>query len=303
MTKWSSANMPPQKGKSFVVTGPTGLGYETGLALARAGARVILAGRNESKGASAVRRIAALTQISDIRFELLDLADLASIRDFAQRINDAGAPLDTLINNAGVMAVSPRQETKDGFELQFGTNHLGHFMLTGLLLPALRQAASPRVVTVSSGASMAGKINFDDLQAMNGYSPEKAYYQAKLANVMFALELQRRSEQAGWGILSIASHPGASKTDLLENGPGNVGQWYWLNKLLPQQSAAMGALPTLYAATMEDVKPGDYFGPTGFLNLVGPPGRNKIAPAALKTEDCVRLWDMSETLTGVRYDA
>lgn len=303
MTKWTSSNMPPQKGKTFIVTGPTGLGYETGLALARAGASVTLAGRNEKKGASAVRRIAALTPNSDVHFELLDLADLASIRDFAQRINEKGKPLDTLINNAGVMAVSPRKETKDGFELQFGTNHLGHFALTGLLLPSLIQAPGARVVTVSSGASMAGKIDWDDLQAANGYSPEKAYYQAKLANVMFAFELQRRSEQAGWGILSVPSHPGASKTDLLENGPGNVGQWFWLNKLLPQQSAAMGALPTLYAATMPDVQAGDYFGPMGFLNLTGFPGRNKPAPAALKTEDCQRLWEASEKLTGVVYGA
>ncbi len=303
MAKWSSVNIPSQAGKTFIVTGPTGLGYETGLALARAGASVILAGRNESKGASTVRRIAALTPNADISFELLDLADLASIRAFAKRINDSGKPLDVLINNAGVMAVSPRKETKDGFELQFGTNHLGHFALTGLLLPALRKASGARVVTVSSGASMAGKINFGDLNAKENYSPEKAYYQAKLANVMFALELQRRSQQAGWGVLSAAAHPGASKTDLLENGPGNVGQWYWLNMLLPKQSAAMGALPTLYAATMPDVQPGEYFGPTGFLNLVGHPGRNKIAPAALIESDCVRLWEASEKLTGVTYGA
>lgn len=303
MPKWSSANIPPQKDKRFIVTGPTGLGYETGLALARAGAQVTLAGRNENKGASAVRRIAALTPNADIRFEVLDLADLSSIRDFAARINEKAKPLDGLINNAGVMAVSPRKETKDGFELQFGTNHLGHFALTGLLLPVLRQAPSSRVVTVSSGASMAGKIDFDDLHAKAAYSPEKAYYQAKLANVMFAFELQRRSEQAGWGILSVPSHPGASETDLLENGPGNVGQWYWLNKLLPKQSAAMGALPTLYAATMPDVQAGEYFGPMGFLNLIGPPGRNKPAPAALKSEDCLRLWDASEKLTDVIYGA
>ena len=303
MTKWSSANIPPQKGKRFIVTGPTGLGYETGLALARAGASVILAGRNESKGASAVRRIAALTPNADIRFEIVDLADLASIRNFSQRYIDAGQPLDALINNAGVMAVSPRRETKDGFELQFGTNHLGHFALTGLLLPALRQAPAPRVVTVSSGAAMAGQINFDDLQSKNAYSPDKAYYQAKLANTMFALELQRRSEQAGWGVTSLAVHPGVCHTDLLENGPGRVGQWAIMEKLLPSHSPAMGALPSLYAATMEDAKPGDYFGPKGFMNFVGPPGRTKIPPAALKTEDCQRLWEESEKLTDVLYGA
>ncbi len=303
MAKWSSVNIPSQAGKIFIVTGPTGLGYETGLALARAGAQVILAGRNESKGASAVRRIAALTPNADIHFELLDLADLASIRAFAKRINDSGKPLDALINNAGVMAVSPRKETKDGFELQFGTNHLGHFALTGLVLPSLRKAEAPRVVTVSSGAAMAGKINFDDLQSASAYSPEKAYYQAKLANVMFALELQRRSEQAGWGVTSLAVHPGVCHTDLLENGPGRVGQWAIMEKILPSHSPAMGALPSLYAATMDDVKPGDYFGPKGFMNFVGPPGRTKTPPAAVFESACARLWEASGKLPGVCYGA
>ncbi len=300
MAPWKSEDIPPQNGKLFIVTGPTGLGYETGSALATAGGRVILAGRNPDKGAGAVSKVRDFAPNSDVRFELLDLASLASIRDFAARINASGVPVDVLINNAGVMAYLDRRETADGFEAQFGTNHLGHFALTGLLLPSLRKVKRPRVVTVSSLAGRFGKMNFDDLNYTKGYNPGVVYAQSKLANWLFATELQRRSNTASWGLMSIAVHPGVSATDLVGNGPGSTGYYRFAEKFM-SQSAAMGALPTLYAATETDVKGGAFYGPKSLFETRGYPGEVKLAPAALDDSQCLRLWAASEKLTGVAY--
>jgi len=300
MAPWKSEDIPPQNGKLFIVTGPTGLGYETGAALAKAGGRVILAGRNPDKGAGAVSKVRDFAPNSDVRFELLDLASLASIRDFAARINASGVPVDVLINNAGVMAYLDRRETADGFEAQFGTNHLGHFALTGLLLPSLRKVKKPRVVTVSSLAGRYGKMNFNDLNSERTYNPGVAYAQSKLANQMFATELQRRSKTASWGLESMAVHPGVSATDLFVNGPGSKGYYAFLEKIM-SQPAAMGALPTLYAATEPAAMGGCFYGPKSMFEMRGFPGEVKFAAAALDDIACLELWKISEKLTGVTY--
>jgi len=220
MAKWTTNDIPPQKGKLAIVTGTGGLGYETALALAAAGAETIVAGRNETKGRETIRKILALSPRAAVRFEKLDLADLASVAAFAGRMLAADRPIDILVNNAGVMTPPQRQSTVDGFELQFGTNYLGHFAMTARLLPLLRGNGA-RVVQVSSGAHrMGGAIHFDDLQWERSYKPWAAYAQSKLAMVLFALELQRRSDANGWGIRSNAAHPGFARTELIANGPG-----------------------------------------------------------------------------------
>src|SRR2546423_6955401 len=216
----TQAKIPSQLGRTAVVTGATGgIGYETALALAKAGSEVILTGRDDRKGRSAIEKISHEVIGARISYEQLDLASLASIADFAQRIH-ARQSLDLLINNAGVMALPRRQTTTDGFEMQFGTNHLGHFALTARLMPLLRRATGPRVVSVSSLAHRTGFIDFDDLQGARVYSPWKAYGQSKLACLMFALELQRRSDAAGWNLISNAAHPGLARTNLFPYGPG-----------------------------------------------------------------------------------
>ena len=221
MAKWTANDVPPQAGRLAVVTGTGGLGYETALVLAQHGAEVILAGRNEQKGRDAIRKIKAFARGATVRFELLDLADLASITAFANRLAAEDRPVDLLVNNAGVMALPSRRMTVDGFELQFGTNYLGHFALTARLLPLLERGRAARVVEVSSGAHrLGGAIHFADLQWERSYKPWAAYAQSKLAMLMFALELQRRSDQAGWGLMSTAAHPGYARTELIANGPG-----------------------------------------------------------------------------------
>ena len=304
MTHWTVADIPSQAGRSVLVTGTGGLGFETALALAGAGASVILAGRNGAKGADSVALIKAAHPAATIVFEVLDLASLASVADFAGRLISRGGGLDLLVNNAGVMMPPNRQVTADGVELQFGTNHLGHFALTGRLLPLLRAGSAPRVVSVSSGAHQIGKIRFDDLQWEHDYSPFAAYSQSKLANLMFALELQRRSDRHGWGLLSAAAHPGYARTDLITNGPGDNGSMSWVSNLLApvaSQSAADGALPTLFAATSPDVKGGGYYGPTRLFEMNGPPGPARIARQARDTAASERLWEVSERLTGIAF--
>jgi NAD(P)-dependent dehydrogenase (short-subunit alcohol dehydrogenase family) len=215
----AQAEVPSQLGRTAIVTGATGgLGYETALALAKAGAEVVLTGRDDRKGASAIEKIGREVPDAKAAYEHLDLASLASVADFAQRMR-ARQSLDLLINNAGVMALPRRQTTADGFEMQFGTNYLGHFALTARLLPLLRRASEPRVVNVSSLAHRTGFIHFDDLQGVRVYSPWKAYGQSKLATLMFALELQRRSDAAGWNLTSNAAHPGFARTGLFASGP------------------------------------------------------------------------------------
>jgi len=304
MANWTTKDIPPQAGKLAVITGAGGLGYETALALAEAGARVIVAGRNPQKGAEAVRALKAATPGADVAFEALDLADLAAIRAFAERMIACGEPIDLLINNAGVMMPPKRRTTVDGFELQFGTNHLGHFALTGRLLPLLRAATAARVVGVSSGAHHSGRIRFDDLQWTEGYRPWAAYAQSKLANLMFARELQRRSTAEGWGVASIAAHPGYARTELIANGPGLGGPMAIVSGvvgLVASQSAAEGALPTLLAATAPEARPGGYYGPKDMMELKGPPVPARVAKPAQDEAAARRLWSVSEDLTGVRF--
>jgi len=307
MSGWTVDNIPPQGGKLIVVTGAnSGLGYETALALAQAGGEVILASRNVTKGRDALMRIRDRSPQAKLRLELLDLASLASIADFAGRLIEAGRPLDLLINNAGVMALPTRQTTADGFEMQLGTNYLGHYALTAQLLPLLRDAPAPRVVNLSSLAHQQGRIDFDDLQGEHRYRAWKAYSQSKLAMLMFALELQRRSDAHGWGLMSNAAHPGYARTELIPNGPGAKGLLSNISTLLQplmSQSAAAGALPTLYAATSSDAGPAGYYGPNGFYELKGAPAPAKIFAKARDATVGARLWEVSGQLTGVAFPA
>jgi len=302
---WTLADMPPQTGRYAIVTGTGGLGYETAVALAGTGASVLVAGRNAAKGAEALARIRAAHPAAEVAFEPLDLASLADIAAFALRMQAAGRPIDLLVNNAGVMMPPHRSLTSDGFELQFGTNHLGHFALTGRLLPLLRQGRGPRVVAVSSGAHNMGRIDFDNLQWERGYAPMAAYGASKLANLMFALELQRRSDAAGWGLTSLAAHPGYARTELIANGPGDDS---WMSRIArpliepwASQSAADGAWPQLFAATSPGVVGGGYYGPSRLMEMKGPPAPARISQRARDPATARRLWDVSEQLTGVAY--
>lgn len=306
MTRWTAANIPPQRGRTAVVTGAAGLGFETARELARAGANVIIASRNPENGAEAIARIQAETPSATVRFEAVDLGSLASVSAFAARLREQTDALDLLVNNAGVMTPRRRMETADTFELQFGTNHLGHFALTGLLLPLLVNAGNARVVTVSSVAARQGRIDFSDLQARRGYRPMAVYAQSKLACLMFALELQRRSQAHGWGLSSIAAHPGISRTGLLYNTPGGPsglrrslrGLLWFMFQPVPQ-----GALPQLFAATAPEAGGGAYYGPDGFAELSGFPTAARLPRPAADEDACARLWAISEELSGVRFEA
>ena len=306
MTDWTTADIPPLNGKTAVITGATGgLGHETALALAAAGAMVVLTGRNDAKGRNAIQSIRARFPDAKVSYEALDLASLASVAEFVARFVAAYPSLDLLVNNAGVMALPQRQTTVDGFEMQFGINYLGHYALTARLLPWLRRGHQPRVVNLSSLAHRSGTINLDDLQGTRSYVPWKAYSQSKLAMLMFALELQRRSDAAGWGLMSNAAHPGYARTDLIANGPGASGLLWQLSKSLQplvSHSAAEGALPTLFAATSPEAKPAGYYGPNGFYELKGLPVPAKIMPQAKDATAAARLWDVSAALTGVSFD-
>jgi NAD(P)-dependent dehydrogenase (short-subunit alcohol dehydrogenase family) len=298
-------DIPSQAGKLAVITGATGgLGYETALALAGAGGKVVLAARNPAKGEDALARIRSAHPGADIRFALLDLNSLASVADFAERLRDEGAPIDILVNNAGIMALPARQATADRFEAQMGVNYLSHFALTARLLPLLRAAPAPRVVNLSSLAHRTGKIDFDDLQGERLYRPWKAYTQSKLAMLMFALELQRHSDTGGWGLMSNAAHPGFARTELIPNGPGGGGLMGLVSGLLfpfASHSAAAGALPTLLAATSPQARPAAYYGPNGVYEMKGPPAPARIMPHAQDRAVAARLWSVSEALTGVRF--
>jgi NAD(P)-dependent dehydrogenase (short-subunit alcohol dehydrogenase family) len=307
MNPWSVADIPPQNGKLAVVTGATGgLGYETALALARAGAELLVTGRNAEKGGAAIESIKRAVPSAKVRFAMLDLASLASIRAFAASMLANGRPLDLLINNAGVMDLPTRRLTEDGFELQFGTNHLSHFALTGLLLPLLRKAQASRVVNVSSLAHRGGKIDFSNLQAERKYNSWAAYQQSKLANLLFTFELQRRSDAYGWGLMSNAAHPGYARTELIPNGPGTGGLKGMGMKVIGSfmsHSAAAGALPTLFAATSPEAAPSGYYGPNGFYELKGPVAPAKVFPQAKDEAVARKLWEVSEQLTGVKWPA
>jgi len=303
---WTLNDMPSQKSRTILITGTGGLAFEDAVAMAEAGGDVIIAGRNPTKGAEAVRRIKERAPQSSVTLEIVDLASLASIEALAKRLKETRDHIDVLINNAGVMTPPTRQTTKDGFELQFGTNYLGHFALTGQLLPLLMRAQYPRVVTLSSIAvrSASAAINFDDLQAERGYKPMPVYTQSKLACLMFAFELQRRSEEAGWRVTSIAAHPGVSRTDLLHNAPGRHSAQGLLRTFLwfLFQPVAQGALPTLFAATSPNARGGGYYGPDRLGETRGHPTEAQIPRQALEKHVAHRLWQISEKLTGISFN-
>ncbi|CCV13951.1 SDR family oxidoreductase [Mesorhizobium sp. STM 4661] len=303
MTKWTTRNIPPQHGRTAVVTGTGGLGYEDALALARAGVSVVIAGRNPRKGAEAVAAIRQAVPGGQVRFGEVDLANLASIAEFAAQLAREQDSLDLLINNAGVMTPPERRATSDGFELQFGTNYLGHFALTAHLLPLLKRGQNSRVVSLGSVAARNGAIDFNDLQAERSYKPMPVYSQSKLACVMFAFELSRRSKAAGWGVKGIAAHPGISRTDLLPNGVGQRGAAARVRRFLPFlfQPAWQGALPTLYAATDPAARDGAYYGPDGLGGTRGYPTEEKPPKQALDTAVATRLWEASQELTKVKF--
>jgi NAD(P)-dependent dehydrogenase (short-subunit alcohol dehydrogenase family) len=305
MNKWTIADIPSQAGKRAVITGATGgLGYETSLELARAGAEVILTGRSESKGRTAIERIRREAPSANVRFDNIDLANLQSIKLGAERLLAEGKPIDILVNNAGVMMLPKHEFTADKFERQFGTNYLSHFALTARLLPLLRKSTSPRVVNLSSIAHRRGKIDFANLQGERAYRAWPAYEQSKLAMLIFALELQRKSDAAGWHLMSNAAHPGFARTDLIANGPGASGVLSLASAaMMPflSHSAAAGALPTLYAATSPGAQRAAYYGPDGFHEMKGWPSEARIFPQATDTAVGAKLWDVSEHLTGVRW--
>ena len=303
---WTTADIPDLTGRTAVVTGAnSGIGFGAAVELARHGATVTLATRDPGRGADALARLKSEVPAADAGLGRLDLADLSSVRAFAAGYAPDG--LDLLVNNAGVMAV-PLRHTPDGFESQFGTNHLGHFALTGLLLPKLLARPGARVVTVTSPYHKIGRIDFADLDARGRYRKWPAYAQSKLANLLFTFELQRRADAAGLELLALSAHPGYAATNLQTAGPRLAG-----NKLMERasevvsrvvgQSARDGALPTLRAATDPAVRGGEVFGPDGLLELRGAPKQVAVSRRARDRGVAERLWEASEEKTGVRYPA
>ena len=295
MTRWTSDDAPDQSGRTALVTGAnSGLGFWTTVALARKGARVLMACRNPAKAEAALQRVRAEAPGAQAELVALDLASLASVEQCADEVGSRVTKLDVLVNNAGVMAV-PEARTEDGFEMQLGTNHLGHFALTGRLFPLLQGG---RVVTVSSGAHKPGRIRFDDLMAERGYKPWRAYSQSKLANLLFTAELDRRH---GDVVLAAAAHPGYAATHLqTSQGSKVMDVLMSIGNRLLAQSDKDGAMPSVYAATMPDVQGNDYFGPRLF-ELRGTPVRVGRTGAASSAADAQKLWDISEELTKVAF--
>ncbi|RVW06198.1 SDR family NAD(P)-dependent oxidoreductase [Rhodococcus spongiicola] len=300
--KWTAADVPDQSGRVAIITGSnTGLGYETAAVLAAKGAHVVLAVRNLEKGKEAADRIKAVSPDATVTLQQLDLTSLENIHKAAEELRANHPRIDLLINNAGVMW-TPKATTKDGFELQFGTNHLGHFALTGQLIENMLAVEGSRVVTISSlGHRIRAKIHFDDLQLERNYNRVAAYGQAKLANLMFTYELARRLEDKDAQTIAVAAHPGGSNTELTRNIPGIVRPPLELLSGLVAQSAAMGALPTLRAATDPSVRNGQYYGPDGFRETRGNP---KLVESSAQSHDADiqrRLWAVSEELTDITY--
>ena len=308
LSRWTADDLPDLTGRTIVVTGAnSGLGYETALALAARGAGLVLACRDPGRAEAAMKSISRGSSGAPPTVMALDLASLASVRAFAEEFLARHDALHALCNNAGVMAI-PKRVTADGFEMQLGTNHLGHFALTGLLLERLLTTPGARVVSVSSTAHRFGAMRFHDLQWERGYSKWRAYGQSKLANLLFTFELQRRTEAAGVNLLCTACHPGYATTNLQLAGARMKGSarlesfWNGMNRLLAQ-SAAMGALPTLYAIASDDVKSGDYLGPDGFMQQSGYPVKVSASASARDPEAAAKLWEISRELTGVGYEA
>jgi len=305
-SSWTAADVPEQNGRVAVITGSnSGIGYEAAAVLADRGARVVMAVRNLEKGQAARDKILAASPGADLRLQPLDLASLESVRNAADALRADYPRIDLLINNAGVMWTS-KETTRDGFELQFGTNHLGHFALTGLLLDNLLPVPGSRVVTVASLAHrMLGDIHFEDLQWERRYSRIAAYGQSKLANLLFTYELdhrlERASEKRAAETIAVAAHPGGSYTELARNVPTILHPAYRVVGPLIFQSAAMGALPTLRAATDPGVRGGQYYGPDGIGEQRGNPKLVESSPRSHDPELQQRLWAVSEELTGVTY--
>lgn len=302
MSAWTAEQIPDQTGRLAVVTGgSSGLGLITARELARKGARVVLAVRTTSKGESVAQEIRSTSPDAQVDVRELDLASLASVRAFAEKLNAEEPVLDLLVNNAGIM-MTPAQKTADGFEMQLGTNHLGHFALTGLLLDALGKSSDPRVVTVSSIEHKPGHIRFDDLNSERGYAPRKAYQQSKMANAVFAIEFDRRLRAASSPILSVMAHPGYSATNLQSTGPTGAAAFVMkISNAVVAQKPERGALPQLYAATAPNVEGGQFFGPSGFQEMRGDVTEVEAVPEAHDPEIGRRLWAVSEELTGVSF--
>jgi len=312
MARQLTVTVPDLSGKLAVVTGSnSGLGLGLATRLSTAGADVVMAIRNRAKGEAAVEQIRATVPDAKLTIKSLDLSSLDSVAALGEDLNAEGRPIDILINNAGVMQPPERQTTADGFELQFGSNHLGHFALTGHLLPLLR-AGGARVTTLSSLAARMGGVNFDDLQWEKRYNPTQAYSQSKSSNLMFALELDRRSRAAGWGVVSNAAHPGFTKTNLQLSGPSQgrdnptlMERFYRLSRAMTPfawQEIDEGILPALYGAVSPEAEGGTFYGPRGLLEAAGGGVTlAKIPNRARDEADCRRLWKVSEQLTGVTY--
>jgi NAD(P)-dependent dehydrogenase (short-subunit alcohol dehydrogenase family) len=304
-------DVPDLTGKRAVVTGAnSGLGLELTRRLAKAGAAVTLAVRDRAKGEAAIARLTAEIPDARLSVRLIDLTSLALVRAFADSMLSDGHPIDILINNAGIMMPPKREVTADGFELQFEANYLGHFALTAQLLPLLRAPGSARVVNLSSIYARAGRLDWDDLQSEKSYRPGRTYGLTKLAMLMFARELNRRSADAGWGILAAAAHPGATITNLQVTGPmrghRDDGMRARINRLQYRvpglyQNADQGILPALFAATSPDAAGGAYYGPSGFQEVSGGPAPANVPKRALSEADNTRLWQVSETLGGVTF--
>ena len=303
--KWTERDIPDQTGRVAVVTGAnSGIGWEAARALAEHGARVVLACRTRSKAEDAKDRILRRAPGATIDLVDLDLSDLASVREAAERVAGDHDRLDLLVNNAGIMAV-PDQRTADGFEMQFGTNHLGHFAFTGLVLPRLSSVEGSRIVNVSSGAHKFGAIDFDDLNWEQKYSPWRAYGRSKLANLLFTYELQRRLAGAGVPTIAVACHPGGSRTNLGTTPAGLTGKLMEMVRPainLFMQPAEMGALPTERAAVDPGVEGGEYYGPDGFAEQRGHPVLVESNDRSRDAAVAARLWSVSEELTGVHYE-
>ena len=301
--------VPDLAGKFALITGAnSGLGLGLTERLSAAGAEVILAVRNQAKGEAAMAGVLAKHPSARMQVRTVDLASLASVRALSTGLIAEGRPIDILINNAGIMMVPTRQETEDGFELQFGSNYLAHFALTGELLPLLRAAKAARVVSHSSGLANRGHLDWDDLQSARKYSPRAAYNASKLAMIMFAREMQRHSDAGGWGIHSTAARPGIVFTNLVASGPRRDGATSSSRAIdlvmrLPgmAQEVPQGVLAALYAATRPEAAPGEYYGPDGFLGFTGAPHVTPVPKQGLDDADAARLWNVSEQLTGVSF--
>lgn len=306
-SEWTAEDIPDLKGKTAIVTGAnSGIGFEGTKLLAENNARVVMACRSIERGKEAKEEIEKDVKDADLEVKKLDLASLESVRDFAEEFKANNQKLDILCNNAGVMAI-PREETEDGFEKQFGVNHLGHFALTAKLIPALKNSEEPRIVNQSSGVHMRGEMDFDDLMHEESYEPMQVYGDSKLANILFTYELDRKIKEEGLDMKSVAVHPGYAATNLQTRGPekeGSTVKKYFMkamNKVLAQ-SAEKGALPMIYAATSEKASSGDYIGPGGFKNMRGYPVKQESSEKSYDGETAEKLWAVSEELTGIDFE-